>query len=79
MTRALNLGPLLLQATIDLTIGYDPPAGAAPNLNDADAGDVAADAGTCILKKKSHSQKWRCNASEAVIVACNVCRLSTAG
>lgn len=78
MTRALNLGPLLLQGTIDLTIGYDPPANAAPNLNDADAGDAAADAGTFILKK-SHSQKWRCNASKAVIVTCNVCRLSTAG
>lgn len=46
MTRALNLGPLLFQATIDLTIGYDPPANAAPNLNDPDAGDTAADAGT---------------------------------
>ncbi|XP_075890689.1 myoferlin-like isoform X2 [Nelusetta ayraudi] len=30
--------------TIDLTIGYDPPANAAPNLNDPDAGDAAADA-----------------------------------
>lgn len=84
MTRALNLTPLLLQGTIDLTIGYDPPANAAPNLNDPDTGDAAADAGTFIkkikkIKKKSHSQKWRCNASKAVIVACNVCRLSTAG
>lgn len=48
MTRALNLGPLLLQGTIDLTIGYDPPANAAPNLNDPDAGDATADAGTFI-------------------------------
>lgn len=46
MTRALNVGPLLLQATIDLTIGYDPPANAAPDLNDPGAGDTAADAGT---------------------------------
>lgn len=49
MARALNLGPLLLQGTINLMIGYDPPANAAPDLNDPDAGDAAADAG----KKKN--------------------------
>ncbi|XP_034414037.1 myoferlin-like isoform X4 [Cyclopterus lumpus] len=32
-------------ATIDLVIGYDPPANAAPNLNDPQAGDATVDAG----------------------------------
>ncbi|XP_056286626.1 myoferlin-like isoform X1 [Pseudoliparis swirei] len=32
-------------ATIDLVIGYDPPANAAPNLNDPQAGDSTVDAG----------------------------------
>ncbi|TNN74621.1 Myoferlin [Liparis tanakae] len=32
-------------ATIDLVIGYDPPANAAPNLNDPEAGDSTVDAG----------------------------------
>ncbi|XP_068440047.1 myoferlin-like isoform X2 [Clinocottus analis] len=31
-------------ATIDLVIGYDPPANAAPNLNDPHAGDATVDA-----------------------------------
>lgn len=38
----------LFQATIDLMIGYDPPANSAPNLNDPQAGDATADAGTFI-------------------------------
>ncbi|XP_074477187.1 myoferlin-like isoform X4 [Sebastes fasciatus] len=32
-------------ATIDLVIGYDPPANAAPNVNDPQAGDATVDAG----------------------------------
>ncbi|XP_037611171.1 myoferlin-like isoform X3 [Sebastes umbrosus] len=32
-------------ATIDLVIGYDPPANAAPNVNDPQAGDASVDAG----------------------------------
>ncbi|XP_042364022.1 myoferlin-like isoform X2 [Plectropomus leopardus] len=32
-------------ATIDLVIGYDPPASATPNLNDPQAGDATVDAG----------------------------------
>ncbi len=33
------------QATISLVVGYDPPANAAPNLNDPQAGDATVDAG----------------------------------
>lgn len=38
----------LFQATINLMIGYDPPANAAPDLNDPQAGDATTDAGIVI-------------------------------
>ena len=37
------------QASIDLVIGYDPPANFAPNPNDSQEGDSTVDAGVLFL------------------------------
>lgn len=52
MIWTIEHATLLFQATIDLMIGYDPPANAAPNLNDPDAGDATVDTGMLILFTK---------------------------
>lgn len=62
---------LFFQATIDLMIGYDPPANAAPNLNDPDAGDATVDAGTLI-----YFTKRQCIAIRSVNVVHFIFRLS---
>lgn len=43
--ETLEQATVLFQATINLMIGYDPPAGSVPDPNDPQAGDATVDTG----------------------------------
>lgn len=44
INKIIDRPTISFQATINLVIGYDPPANAAPNPNDPQAGDATTDA-----------------------------------
>lgn len=47
--ETLEQATILFQATINLMIGYDPPAGSVPDPNDPQAGDATVDAGNFLF------------------------------